>query len=52
MFIAPLGMILVLSGQIGTFFGVSAVTAGYIIGIVICIMALILALTSPKRKNN
>ena len=52
MFIAPLGMILVLSGQIGSFFGVSAVTASYIIGIVICIMALILALTSPKRKNN
>lgn len=51
MFVAPLGMILVLSGQIATFFGKQATVTGYIIGIVVGLLALVLALTSPKRKE-
>ena len=51
-FVAPLGMVMVLSGQIGTFFGKSAELYGYIIGVVVAVLAVVAALTSPKRKEN
>ena len=50
--IAPLGMLLVLSGQIASFFGQSAEKWGYIFGIVISIIGFFAAYTSPKRKEN
>lgn len=48
--VAPLGMVLILSGQLGDFFGKSAASAGYVIGVVICVLGVIAALTSPMRK--
>ena len=48
--LAPLGMVLVLSGQIGSFFGETAGNIGYIIGIVIFVIGFATAYTSPKRK--
>ena len=56
-FLVPLGMILVLSGQIGAFFGGSfedpttAAKIGYILGFIVGAIALVVALTSPKRKE-
>lgn len=52
MLIAPLGMLLVLSGQIATFFGSAAEKWGYILGITVLVLGVIAALTSPKRKEN
>ncbi len=59
MVITPLGMVLVVSGQISSFFATSdpasaqkATIIGYAVGIVIAIIALIMAVTSPKRKEN
>jgi NSS family neurotransmitter:Na+ symporter len=48
--IVPLGMLLVLSGQIASFFGSGAAGYGYIIGIIVLVIALVAAFTSPKRK--
>lgn len=48
--IVPLGMVLVLSGQIASFFGDDAAVIGYIAGFVILAIGLVLAHTSPKRK--
>lgn len=48
--IAPLGMLLILSGQIASFFGKDAAGIGYIIGIIFCVIGLAAALTSPKRN--
>ena len=50
-FLVPLGMVLVLSGQISEFFGADAATIGYGLGIGICAVGLIAALTSPKRRE-
>lgn len=52
MVITPLGMVLVVSGQVGAFFGEKATTAGYIIGFAIGIVAWLVAFTSPMRKKN
>lgn len=49
-FIVPLGMVLVLSGQIASFFGPNTAGVGYIIGFVILAIGLVVARTSPKRK--
>lgn len=49
--IVPLGMLLVLSGQIASFFGKGATSIGYVIGVIVLIIALIAAFTSPKRKE-
>lgn len=56
--LVPLGMVLVLSGQIASFFGNTSDAAakaatlwGYAIGFVILAVGLILAFTSPKRKS-
>lgn len=48
--LAPLGMLLILSGQIASFFGAGAASIGYIIGIIVCVIGLAAALTSPKKK--
>ncbi len=48
--IAPLGMVLILSGQISDFFGKDARIAGYIIGIVVYVIGVSVAVTSPMRK--
>lgn len=48
--IAPLGMVLILSGQISDFFGKDARIAGYIIGIVVYVIGVAVAVTSPMRK--
>lgn len=48
--IVPLGMVLVLSGQIASFFGDDAAVIGYIAGAVILAIGLVAARTSPKRK--
>ncbi|MET0017291.1 sodium-dependent transporter [Oscillibacter sp.] len=48
--LAPLGMLLILSGQIASFFGAGATSIGYIAGIVVCVVGLAAALTSPKKK--
>ncbi|KAF5059622.1 sodium-dependent transporter [Oscillibacter ruminantium] len=48
--LAPLGMVLVLSGQIGSFFGETAGNIGYIIGIIVFVIGFAAAYTSPKRK--
>ena len=50
-FLVPLGMVLVLSGQNSEFFGADAATIGYGLGIGICAVGLIAALTSPKRRE-
>jgi len=47
---APLGMVLILSGQIASFFGESATSVGYIVGIVVYVVGVAAALTSPKKK--
>lgn len=49
-FVAPLGMVLILSGQIAEFFGKDARVAGYIIGIVVYVIGVAAANTSPMRK--
>lgn len=49
-FVVPLGMVLVLSGQIASFFGDDAAVFGYIAGFVILAIGLVVARTSPKRK--
>ena len=48
--IAPLGMVLILSGQISDFFGKDARIVGYIIGIVVYVIGVAVAVTSPMRK--
>lgn len=48
--IVPLGMVLVLSGQIASFFGPDTAVIGYIAGAVILAIGLVAARTSPKRK--
>lgn len=48
--LAPLGMVLVLSGQIGSFFGERAGNIGYVIGIIVFVIGFAAAYTSPKRK--
>lgn len=55
--LAPLGMVLVLSGQIASFFGTTSEAAektasmwGFIIGIAVFAIGFIAAYTSPKRK--
>ncbi len=50
MLIAPLGMVLILSGQISDFFGGNFRIAGYIIGIVVYVIGVAVAVTSPMRK--
>ena len=48
--IAPLGMLLILSGQIASFFGAGAAGIGYGIGIIVGVIGLVAAFTSPKKK--
>lgn len=48
--VVPLGMVLVLSGQIASFFGPDTAVFGYIAGAVILAIGLVAARTSPKRK--
>ncbi len=50
MLIAPLGMVLILSGQISDFFGGNFRIAGYIIGIVVYVIGVAVAVTSPMHK--
>ncbi|WP_312941294.1 sodium-dependent transporter [Oscillibacter sp.] len=50
--VAPLGMALILSGQISDFFGKDARIASYIIGIVVYVVGVAAAVTSPMRKTS
>lgn len=48
--LAPLGMVLILSGQISDFFGANFRFFGYAVGIVVYVLGVAAALTSPMRK--
>lgn len=48
--IAPLGMVLILSGQIASFFGDKAASVGYIVGFIVCAAGIVAAVTSPLQK--
>ena len=53
MFVVPLAMALILGGQIGDYFSTaerSMYGVGYGIGVLVVVVAWIVAFTSPKRK--